>query len=81
MLEEEVGLQGRKQIFVRQNRLNWVWKIFIFTEPVHAWKPRFPVEWRLLIKDHIANVGIPVDVFSFLPFRRIFGHSGGWFVA
>ena len=27
-----------------------------------------PVEWRLLVKDRIANYGIPLEFFSFLPF-------------
>ena len=29
-------------------------------------KTRFPVDWRLLAKDIIANIGVPLDVFVFL---------------
>ena len=35
------------------------------------WKPRFPMDERPLIKAHIANFGISLDVFEFLDF--------GWF--
>ena len=28
-----------------------------------VWKPRFPVDWRLLVEERIANNGIPLDVF------------------
>ena len=27
---------------------------------------RFPVDWRLLVEDLIANIGIPLDMFGFL---------------
>ena len=29
-------------------------------------KIRFPVDWRLLVKENIANIGIPLDVLEFL---------------
>ena len=29
-------------------------------------KPRFPVEWILLVEERIANIGIPLDIFGFL---------------
>ena len=29
----------------------------------HIWKPRFPVDCRLLVKEPIANIGIPLDMF------------------
>ena len=28
-------------------------------------KTRFPVDWRLLFEERIANIGIPLDVFGF----------------
>ena len=34
---------------------------------VHVWKPRFPVDWRLLVKDCTANIGIPLEIFAVLP--------------
>ena len=27
---------------------------------VHVWKPRFPVDWKLLVKERTANIGIPL---------------------
>ena len=33
---------------------------------VHVWKPRFSVDWRLLVKERIANIGKPVDVYAVL---------------
>ena len=33
---------------------------------VHVWKPRFPVGWRLLVEERIANIGIPLDVVGLL---------------
>ena len=35
-------------------------------------KPCFPVDWRLLVKELIANIGIPLDLFGFWLFQ--------WFV-
>ena len=32
---------------------------------VHVWKPRFPVDLRLLVKERIAYIGIPLDVIGF----------------
>ena len=32
---------------------------------VPSWKPRFSVDWRLLVKEHIANISIPLDVLFF----------------
>ena len=29
---------------------------------VPSQKPRFPVYWRLLVKECIANIGIPLDI-------------------
>ena len=26
-------------------------------------KTRFPLDWRLLVKEHITNIGIPLDIF------------------
>ena len=46
------------------------------------WKPRFPMDQRPLVEGHIANVGIPLDVFEFLqfiwffPFFKNFGFLG-----
>ena len=31
-------------------------------------KPRFPVDWRLLVKESIANICIPLEIFGFLQF-------------
>ena len=31
-------------------------------------KACFPVDWRLLVEEHIANFGIPPDTFGFLLF-------------
>ena len=33
--------------------------------PVHVWYPHFLVDWGLLVKGCIANIGIPLDIFSF----------------
>ena len=32
-------------------------------------KPRFPVIWIILVKEHIANIGIPLDNFGFKLFQ------------
>ena len=48
--------------------------IRVFTESAH-WdnsvsKLLCPsVVWRLLVKEHIANIGVPLDVLGILPFR------------
>ena len=34
------------------------------------WTPRLLVDWRLLVKEHIAKIGIPLDVFAVLPFQK-----------
>ena len=34
----------------------------------NRWKPRFPVDWRLLVEEHIANIGILLDIFLLLMF-------------
>ena len=34
---------------------------------VPSWKPRFPVDWRLLIENPIANIGISLLFFFFIP--------------
>ena len=31
-----------------------------------------PVDWRLLVKERIANIGIPLDISEFLPIRWYF---------
>ena len=33
-------------------------------------KPRFPVDWRLLVKECIANIGIPLDFFLFWRLKK-----------
>ena len=33
--------------------------------PVHSWKLRFPVDWRLLVEERIAYIGILLDVLLF----------------
>ena len=47
---------------------------------VNVWKPNFPVDWRILVKERIANIGIllveerianigiPLDFFVFMLF-------------
>ena len=35
-------------------------------------KPCFPVDWRLLVEEHNANIGIPLDISGFC-FLMIFG--------
>ena len=35
-------------------------------------KPRFQVDWILLVKECIANIGIPLDIFKFLAFQCFF---------
>ena len=32
-------------------------------------KPRFTLEWRLLVEECIANIGISLDISGFLPFE------------
>ena len=32
---------------------------------VHVWKPRFPVDWKLLVEERIANIGIFAPFSSF----------------
>ena len=32
---------------------------------VHIWKSRFPEDWRLLVEERIANIGIPLEVWVF----------------
>ena len=46
----------------------------IFTEAAQSgfvplWKTRFPVVWRLLVKERIANIGIPLDILGLLQFK------------
>ena len=36
---------------------------------VHVWKPHFPVDWKLLVEEHIAKIGIPLEVFKLLQFQ------------
>ena len=36
------------------------------------WKPRFPMDWRPLVKGYIANFGISLDVFEFFGFWLFF---------
>ena len=36
--------------------------------------PHFPVDWRLLVEECIANIGIPLEVLRFL------SYTVGWFV-
>ena len=35
---------------------------------VHVWKPRLTLDWRLLVREHIANIGLSLHVLIFLPF-------------
>ena len=48
-------------------------------------KPNFPVDWRLLVKERIANIGIPLDVFWVLTLLMIFlvlkTNLGSWVFA
>ena len=44
---------------------------------VHIWKPRFPVDWRFLVEEHIANIGINLDFLGFCRFND-FLQSGGF---
>ena len=39
---------------------------------VNVWKPRLPVDWRLLVKKHITNMDIPLDILSFCCFNDFF---------
>ena len=36
------------------------------------WKPRFPMDWRPLVKGYIAKFGISIDVFEFFRFGLYF---------
>ena len=40
-----------------------------------SWKTCFPMDLRLLIYEHIANLGIPLDIYVFLLFNDFLG----WF--
>ena len=40
---------------------------------VHIWKPNLLVDWRLMVKERIANIGIPLDAFL-LTVSMIFVH-------
>ena len=35
-------------------------------------KTRFMVDWRLLVKERIANIGLPLEIFRCLPFLMHF---------
>ena len=54
------------------NKSGLIGNIFILSSDVRMLcvcaiaKTRFPVDWRLLVKERIANIGTPVDVFGFL---------------
>ena len=37
-----------------------------------VWKPRFPMDWRGLVKEFVANICIPLAFFKFLPFQWFF---------
>ena len=37
-------------------------------------KTRFPVDWRLLVKECIANISVPLNVFGFFAGLIIFLH-------
>ena len=47
------------------------------TVSVPSWKPHFPVDWRIMVVERIANIGIPLAIFfffrsyDFLHFRKI----------
>ena len=45
---------------------------------VPSQKPLFPVDWRLLVEEHVANIGISQDVFGFLPFQWYFAFQFFW---
>ena len=50
----------------------------------HRGKTRFPVDWRLLVEERIANIGITLDVFGFWLFQIFFIlyiFLGFWFFA
>ena len=36
-------------------------------------KPRFLVDWRFLVKDHVVNICIPLDIFGFFLFQWLLG--------
>ena len=36
-------------------------------------KTRFPVDWRLLVSERVANIGIPLDIFHNCAMMMIFG--------
>ena len=40
---------------------------------VQSRKTCFPEDWRLLVKERIANIGIPLDILGFLSFLWVFG--------
>ena len=42
---------------------------------VPSWKPCCPVDFRFLVEEPIADIGIPLDIFRFL---RIQGFFGFW---
>ena len=39
---------------------------------VHVWKPLFPVDCTLLVKERIANIGIPLDISCFCHINNFF---------
>ena len=50
---------------------------------VPSWKPCFSMDWRLLVKESIANIGIPLKIFWVLGvfLNQPTVHSGGGVLA
>ena len=45
---------------------------------VPSQKPRFPVDWSLLVEESIANICIPLDIFGFLTYQWFFSSFFSW---
>ena len=37
----------------------------VFRVSVPLRKTRFPVDWRILVEERVANIGIPLDLFFY----------------
>ena len=46
--------------------------MFVTAESFPSWKPRFPVDWTLLVQEHIANIGLLLQMFLIIQLNEDF---------
>ena len=68
VLELNIFVRKRSKIAAQKK----VFLLLLILPYTTCWKPRFPIDQRLLVKEYIDNFGISLDVFEFFRFGLFF---------